>query len=354
MRILVIDDSALMRQAMTGLLESLRNAEVAVARDGEQGLQMVADWDPDVVTLDMTMPGMDGLTCLKHVMAEHPRPVIILSASTPRDSGPALEALSVGAFEVVEKPNGRLSTGLEDLGRRIKPVVREAFRSRLRGPKAPPPAPRPAIAPKPTATRGARSRPASGDLVLIGVSTGGPSALEQIIPVLPPDLPVPVLVAQHMPGSFTASFARRLDERSAIRVREARGPTPLEPGTVYIAHGESDMVVQSRRSEVSATTLKPNPAHSWHPSVDLLVESALLTHPPERLLGVLLTGMGNDGARAMTELARRGGHTIAEDESTAVVFGMPRELIDAGGAKKIAPLPQIADEIVGWVRRKER
>jgi two-component system chemotaxis response regulator CheB len=189
-------------------------------------------------------------------------------------------------------------------------------------------------------------------LVLIGVSTGGPRVLEDILPALPADLPWPVLVAQHMPASFTDTFARRLDKLCALRVREVDGTVPLEAGWIYVARGGTDMVVAERIGRLVAQARPEVPGHPWHPSVDVLVDSARRLLPPARLLGVLLTGMGYDGAAAMTALHAEGGRTIAESEETAVVFGMPHELIERGGASVVLPGDRIAGQIVHWITKQ--
>ena len=186
-------------------------------------------------------------------------------------------------------------------------------------------------------------------LVIIGVSTGGPRTLEDIVPLLPAGLAWPVLIAQHMPSNFTDTFARRMDALSQLTVRECAGTMPLEPGCAYVGKGGTDMVVVERLGRLVVQPRPETPGHPWHPSVDVLVESAMKCLPPERIVGVQLTGMGNDGARAMTELKQRGGRTIAESKDTAVVFGMPAELIEMGGATVVLPCHEVARQLCHWI-----
>jgi two-component system chemotaxis response regulator CheB len=192
--------------------------------------------------------------------------------------------------------------------------------------------------------------PAPG-LVLVGTSTGGPPALDALLSPLPVDFPWPILVAQHMPASFTGSLAARLDRQCALTVSEVVGPTPLLPGHVYVAKGDADMIVSVRQGELVAMAAPASAEYRWHPSVDRLVQSAMAHVDPAHLIGVLMTGMGNDGATTMTALRAQGGRTLAEAEETALVWGMPGELVKAGGAEIVAPLESLADrlrEVVPW------
>ncbi|RVU21939.1 CheB methylesterase domain-containing protein, partial [Methylobacterium oryzihabitans] len=212
------------------------------------------------------------------------------------------------------------------------------------------PRPRPAAIARPA--RPPAPAPAAGEvagLVLVGTSTGGPPALEALLGGLPADFPWPVVVAQHMPARFTASLARRLDGLCALTVAEVSRPMPLARGHVYLGQGDADVIVARRPAGLVAAPAPAHPDHPWHPSVDRLVASALDLLPPSRLVGVLMTGMGRDGAAAMTDLHRRGGRTVAEAEETAVVWGMPGELVRAGGAGRVVPLDAIAAELAGLI-----
>lgn len=359
-KILVVDDSALMRRALTSTLSEIVGAEIRAVRNGAEALSTIEAWSPDVVTLDVNMPVMDGLTCLSEIMTRFPTPVVMVSSITSKDSEATLEALSMGAVDIIEKPDGTVSKRLDAIGGAIRRTVKTAARARIPSVRArgPARAPKPATpAPKTRAPSARAPRPVgagtqSADrIVLIGISTGGPNALEQLIPELPGDCPVPIVVAQHMPGNFTSSFARRLDERSAVKVVEASRAQPLEPGTAYIIHGGGDGLVQQRLGRPIIQPVSPDSNFAWHPSVDRLVASTMKVYDPSKVLGVLMTGMGDDGAETMAELKSRGGHTIAESEQTAIVYGMPRELVERDGATEVVELPRIHRRITSWVGR---
>jgi two-component system chemotaxis response regulator CheB len=260
-----------------------------------------------------------------------------------------MEALGLGAVDFIAKPGGTVSLDLDAVAQEIVAKVEAATRARPRIARAIASAARAR-----TVEAAPRTRPASGrapaGLVLIGVSTGGPRTLEDILPLLPASFAWPVVVAQHMPAAFTASFAARLNNLCALDVREVSQPTPLAAGAVYIAHGGADLVVERSLGRIVARSVPEDAAHRWHPSVDKLVASAMQAMEPRALVGVLLTGMGDDGAHAMTGLLKAGGRTIAEDSSTAVVFGMPGELIRMGGASKVLPCDEVAAQLSNWIK----
>ena len=363
-KVLVVDDSALMRKLLMGVLRE-GGYEVQSARNGSEAVEMVVQWQPDVVTLDINMPEMDGLTALSLIMSARPTPVVMVSSLTEKGALATFEALALGALDFIPKPGGTISLRVDDIAKMLLDKVRTACRVRLGAagparrsvsvvkPLAPPRETPPAAAPMPVAnTRSATGAPmAPGGLVLIGVSTGGPRTLEDILPKLPANFPWPVLVAQHMPSNFTDTFARRMDSLCALTVVEAAAPLLLQPGHVYIGRGGTDMVVSERGGRLYASPRPEAPGVLWHPSVELMVESALQHLPPQRLVGVMLTGMGNDGAIAMTRLRQGGGRTIAESADTAVVFGMPQELIERGGASMVLPCTGIAGQLRAWMAR---
>ncbi|CAO3457599.1 Chemotaxis response regulator protein-glutamate methylesterase CheB (EC 3.1.1.61) [Azospirillum argentinense] len=365
LKVLVVDDSALMRRRIGDILSSA-GFVVETAADGAEALERLPGFDPDVVTLDVTMPGMDGLACLKRIMIEHPKPVVMVSALTADGAEVTLEALRLGAVEAVRKPSG--VGAIAGIAEELVATVRAAagsrprrvlgLRERLRRARerivgedfladAPLSKPR-------TVADGDEDggRPGEG-LVLIGVSTGGPRTLEDILPLLPADFPWPVVVVQHMPASFTGPLARRLDTISAVTVVEAATATALQPGMACIARGGADLQIVRRGGRLCAQPVPADERRSWHPNVDRLVESALRAVAPSRLIGVLLTGMGSDGAVSMAELRRQGGRTIAEAESSAVVFGMPQELIRRGGADMVLPSDRVAQQVTRWVMAAE-
>jgi two-component system chemotaxis response regulator CheB len=286
-------------------------------------------------------------------MTSNPKPVIMVSSLTEDGAEATLQALSLGAVDYVLKPGGTISLSIERVHRELVTKIRAAARARVRrsvGLKKRIALDRNRIVGQPREKQVAG--PARGGrpgLVLVGVSTGGPGVLEDILPHLPKDFPWAVLVAQHMPGSFTGVFARRFNELCALPVREVERQVIIEPGAVYIAKGDADLVVTRRGLGYSATPVPCSSDHLWHPSVERLVMSALDVVPANRLIGVELTGMGDDGAAAMTILRERGGLTIAQDEETSVVFGMPNELIRRGGASVVLPCDKIAAQLVSWL-----
>lgn len=373
-KVLVVDDSALMRRLISGVLGEA-GFQVQAARNGVEGVQQLTEWQPDVVTLDINMPEMDGLTALSLMMQARPTPVVMVSSLTEKGAQATFEALALGAVDFIAKPGGTISLSVEDIAGQLIQKVKAAARSRLRptrpatpvlrerlGP-ARAPAASPAASPVSSATaagstRAGASRPPApvpagrpAGVVVIGVSTGGPRTLEDILPALPANFPWPVLVAQHMPSNFTDAFARRMDSLCRIRVRECNSTLPLEAGQAYIGKGGTDMVVVERLGRLVVQPRAETPGHPWHPSVDVLMDSAMKLMPAEQLVGVLLTGMGNDGARAMTQLKQRGGRTIAESKDTAVVFGMPQELIEMGGASLVLPCGDVTRQLCHWIRQ---
>lgn len=350
-RVLVVDDSALMRRHLAQLLQQQPGFEVRTARNGAEALELVEAFDPQVVTLDVNMPEMDGITCLSRIMVGSPRAVIMVSSITAAGAETTLQALSLGALDFVQKPGGTISLSLDEIAAQLVAKVKVAAGARVRGRAGvvkPPPS-----APAPPPARMMKDGTTEPGLVILGVSTGGPSVLETILPALPATLPWPVLVAQHMPSSFTGVFARRLNDLCAVSVVEVARQMPIEPGTVYIAKGDADLVVTRRGTGYSATPLPQSNEHIWHPSVTRMVESALAHLPANRLIAVQLTGMGDDGAEAMARVRAGGGMTIAQDEDTSIVFGMPHELIKRGGASLVLPCDAIAEQLVGWLRAPE-
>ncbi|MDQ2106095.1 chemotaxis-specific protein-glutamate methyltransferase CheB [Azospirillum isscasi] len=357
-KLLIVDDSALMRRHMGRIFGAEGDFQVTFARNGAEALTAVREQQPDVVTLDVNMPEMDGLTCLSHIMTDCPRPVVMVSSLTSKGAMATLEALELGAVDFIPKPDGTVSLTIDTIERELVAKVRAAAKARLRTRNlaqrirrqhAELSAPRPRAAA--TANTAAATGPAEvRGLVLIGVSTGGPGALDCILPLLPADFRWPVVVCQHMPANFTGVLARRLNSASAITVQEVESPTLLRPGTAYVARGDADLLIARRPNGLTALPAPASPSHIWHPSVDRMVESALEVVDPARLIGVLLTGMGNDGAAAMASLREKRGRTIAEAEETAVVWGMPQDLIRRGGADLVLPVHRVAEQLEKWVR----
>lgn len=293
---------------------------------------------------------MDGLTALSLLMAERPVPVVMVSSLTEKGALATFEALALGAVEYVTKPEGTISLSIDRIRAEMVAKVRAAARARpktARGLRSRIRAERSQAAAQRAPSEGSTATPG---VVVIGVSTGGPRTLEDILPLLPGDFPWPVLVAQHMPASFTLPFAVRMNDLCALTVVEVARPLPLEPGSVYIGKGGADMLVTRRGDRMTVLPRPENKEFLWHPSVELLGLSVLEHCEPSRVVAVLLTGMGHDGSDAFTALRKKGARTIAESEESAVVFGMPAELIARGGASVVLPADKIANQIIAWAR----
>jgi two-component system chemotaxis response regulator CheB len=286
-------------------------------------------------------------------MVEHPCPVIMVSSLTEKGAMATFEALSMGAVDYICKPGGTISLSIDVIHQELISKVRTAARSKIRKSRGlaerirqqnrtTSSSPKKATEPRP--------RPSATGVVVVGVSTGGPRTLEEILPRLPADFPWPIVVAQHMPANFTGPFSQRMNNLCALQVSEVTRPTPIEPSNIYIGRGGADIILGRRGTGISALIQPENSNYLWHPSVELLARSALEHFPAEQIVGVMLTGMGYDGADAMAEVRKRGGKTIAESEETAVVFGMPAELINRGGATVTAPCDQIAKHLMNWFR----
>ena len=363
-RLLIVDDSPLMRRLLGGIFRQESDFEIDFARDGAEAIEKLHAIKPDVVTLDIHMPRMDGLACLDRIMVERPCPVVMVSQRTEAGAAETLKALELGAVDFIPKPDGAVSLEIDALApqlvekvrgaaaARIRPTLRLAERVRARASaKMPSTSRRLGIPATTTATGVDRTvDPALPGLVLVGTSTGGPQALDALLTPLPANFPWPILVAQHMPASFTGALAQRLIKACALNVLEVSSPTPIEPGNVYVARGDADMLLRRQRGKLIAAAAPSDPQFRWHPSVDRMVASAATLVAPERLIGVLMTGMGNDGAQTMADLRRAGGFTIAEAEESAVVWGMPGELVRADGADIVAPLERITSALLRILR----
>ncbi len=336
-RLLVVDDSAVVRQTLLGLLSQTGEFEVTVAADPFVAVRRMADHRPDVIVLDLEMPRMDGLTFLRKIMAEHPIPVVICSAHAGR---PAIDALEAGAVDVITKPTLGVRGFLEEQRLSIADILKAAARARL-------PARRSPVAAGPieqrTSFEGRRSQVTRPPVVAIGASTGGTQALRTVLGALRPDGPA-VLIVQHMPPGFTRAFAERLDQESPLEVREAQDGDRVEAGRALLAPGDMHLRLrEDGRGYCVEVTLGPFVSRH-RPSVDVLFRSVAQL-AGSRAVGVLLTGMGDDGADGLLAMRNSGASTVAQDEATSVVFGMPREAIRRGAAGEIVPLPAIAETI---------
>jgi two-component system, chemotaxis family, protein-glutamate methylesterase/glutaminase len=346
LRVLIVDDSASVRQILASILSEDPEIEVmATASDPFAAARRLQNELPDVILLDIEMPRMDGITFLRKIMAQHPIPVIICSSLTEDGSDLMFQAFEAGAVDIVPKPRIDTRQALLESSSRLREAVKSAARARVR-----PRAERRLIEKKLTADViipppvVGKSRPTTERIVCIGASTGGTEALNDVLEVLPANCPG-ILIVQHMPQGFTAAFARRLDSVCAMKVKEAEDGEPVQPGHAYIARGARHMLLQ-RTGTRYHIAIKDGPPVSRHrPSVDVLFRSAARS-AGSNAMGVIMTGMGDDGARGMFEMKQAGAYTVAQDEATSVVFGMPKEAIARGGVDRVVPLEQIAREIL--------
>jgi two-component system chemotaxis response regulator CheB len=349
-RVFIIDDSAVVRKVLTDMLDMVAGIEViGSAQDPIFALaKMKKDW-PDVITLDVEMPRMDGITFLKKIMKERPTPVVMCSTLTEAGSKTSLQALSLGAIDVVAKPKANLKKSLPEASQDLVSAVRVAARANIVCAKVKTIAPIKKVPEKLTADAmlsigGNRNVRKSGAMIAIGASTGGTQALEAILTALPANT-LPILIVQHMPENFTQAFANRLNLLCRLNIKEAEDNDALLPGRVLIAPGGKHMMLYTTQFGVSVQ-VKDGPLVSRHkPSVDVLFRS-VSKYAGKNALGIILTGMGDDGARGMKELHDSGAQTIAQNEETCVVYGMPKEAVNLGAIDHIVSLDKIPELIV--------
>jgi two-component system chemotaxis response regulator CheB len=342
--VLVVDDSVVVRMIVAEALHADPDLELAgVANNGKAALDKVAEVQPDVVVLDVEMPVMDGLEALRELRARYKRlPIVMFSTLTSRGTSTTIDALTYGASDYVAKPStGNRAESVAVLKEELLPKLKALAARREHPPQA--------KVPTPTRARGT----AQVEAVVIGISTGGPNALAEMLPLLPADLPVPVLVVQHMPPMFTRLLAQRLDKACALTVGEAVGGELLAPGQIWIAEGGKHLVVERTAAGLLLATNEDPPVNSCRPAVDVLFDSAARVWGPG-LLGVVMTGMGQDGLRGSETVKAAGGHVIAQDEESSVVWGMPRFVTERGIAEDVLPLDRIAGEITRRVRAGRR
>ena len=342
-RVLVIDDSAFSRQAITRMLETSPLVKVVgVARDGEQALRKAFELEPDLITLDLEMPRMDGFTFLRLVMSKRPTPVMVISGRAGEDD--VFKALELGAVDFIAKPRLRATQQLvsieQELLRKVH-AIRELRIDKVRERLASLPS---------VVSENLAADSTSPRIVVIGSSTGGPAALMQIFGAFSEPPRCCFLVAQHMPEGFTAGFAERIDRLTAFRAVEAQGDEELVPGTILVAPGGRHLELESARGRILTRITPGRPGDKYVPSVDRLFESAAKHFGPE-LLAVVLTGMGDDGRKGVSAVKACGGSVIAESESTAVIFGMPQQAIRTGAVDAVLPLGEVATAIQRGVRR---
>ena len=363
-RVLVVDDSAVMRQVMTAILSREPDMEVVIAQEPFIAMRKMKEALPDVIVLDLQMPKMDGLTFLRRLRATHAIPVVICSAFSGPNSLAAVRALEQGAIEIVRKPELGLKEFLDESAPRLVELIRAAAGNKVSLRAEPEPLDQPedsgvvdkhrqlnsadAVLPKPRPWSGVAR--ASDRIIALGASVGGTNALHQVLGAMPLDCPG-IVVVQHMPAGFTAAFAQRLSETCKIEVREARDGDVVQPGRALVAPGNQHLLV-ARRSDGYHALVRPGPAVSRHrPSVDVLFRS-LAGAAGARAIAALMTGMGEDGAAGLLELRLAGATTIAQDEASCVVFGMPKEAIARGAAEQVVPLSRIATTILSAAQHR--
>jgi len=340
-KVLIVDDSAIVRKILTEQLSKEPDIEVVgTAPDPYIARDKIVQLKPNVVLLDIEMPRMDGITFLKKLMKYYPLPVIIVSSLAPKGSRLAIEALEIGAVEVMCKPGGPYSVGemIVDLSQKIRAAAKIKYIKRKKPAQVKEIRPKTSIQPTLETTN---------KVIAIGSSTGGTEALREILPQFPPSFPG-VVIAQHMPPGFTTAFANRLNELCQIRVKEAENGDSVIPGLALIAPGNYHMLLR-RSGAKYYVEIKDGPrVHYQRPSVDVLFTSVAKAAGPNAI-GIILTGMGADGAKGLLEMKKAGAKTIAQDEASCVVFGMPKEAIKLGAVDKILPLQKIPEEVMKYI-----
>ena len=360
-KVLVVDDSALIRNLMTKIINSQSDLETgATAPDPFIARDQIRKFNPDVITLDIEMPKMDGIDFLERLMRLRPTPVVMVSTLTDRGADVTFRALELGAIDFVTKPKLDISQGMIHYANEITDKIRAAYAARFRLTRLPPkpsgiaaepqsdPATGlvvPATAPNSAIPQGLGNRFAATEkLVLIGSSTGGTEAIRAILQQLPKDSPA-IMITQHMPAGFTKSFAERLNQVCEITVKEAEHGERVLPGHAYIAPGDKHLLVCRSGANYICQLSGSDPVNRHRPSVEVLFRSGQEI-TPRNIVGIMLTGMGKDGAQAMADMKKAGSYNICQDEASCVVFGMPREAIALGAADEVVPLNQIARKLL--------
>ncbi|MCA8094543.1 chemotaxis response regulator protein-glutamate methylesterase [Burkholderia anthina] len=343
-KVLCVDDSALIRSLMTEIINSQPDMTVcATAPDPLVARELIKQHNPDVLTLDVEMPRMDGLDFLEKLMRLRPMPVVMVSSLTERGSEITLRALELGAVDFVTKPRVGIRDGMLEYAEKLADKIRAASRARVRQAPQPQAAAR-AAGGQPAAPMINNPLVSTEKLIIIGASTGGTEAIREVLTPLPPDAPA-VLIAQHMPPGFTKSFAQRLNGLCRIAVKEAEHGERVLPGHAYIAPGHAHLLLARSGANYIAQLSDEPPVNRHRPSVDVLFRSAA-QHAGKNAIGVILTGMGRDGAAGLLDMKRAGAHTFAQDEASCIVFGMPREAIALGGAEEVAPLAEMSRRVM--------
>lgn len=341
-KVLVVDDSAFMRKLITEIISTQSDLEVVgTARNGRDALRKLEKLDVDVITLDVEMPVLDGIETLRAIMSERPLPVVMLSSRTKRGSETTIQALALGAIDFISKPSGTISLDLDTISEEIVQKVRLAASARFANkarPATPPLIPKLKVFETPPTG-------AAQTVVIIGSSTGGPRAIEEVFTSIPPNLPAGLVVVQHMPKDFTRSFADRLNSLFSLPVKEAENGDLVKNGKVLIAPGDYHLRINTERRVVLSQEER---VMFLRPAIDVTMETLPLTYK-NKIVGVILTGMGRDGARGMAAIKQAGGVTIAQDKNTSTIYSMPKVIAEEGNADYILPLSQIGGVIADLV-----
>lgn len=365
--VLIADDSALMRRILKKVIDENSWLYVAgTARNGHDALEQARELKPSVISMDINMPEMDGISALKRVMEEQICPVVMVSSLTSENAATTFDCLDLGAFDFVSKPEGGISSNMDSVAQELVKKLRAAARAGLDQHNTArlkhlaesktvrhrtqntederKTHPRRRSSNTESTRMNRHSMRGKTKVVAIGISTGGPKVILDVLSRLPPGLNAPVIVVQHMPPGFTASFAERLNKNASIPFAETKPGMKIEPGKGYLAKGGHHLKLFQMINGEIVIRCTSTPAHTFIPSVDIMMESVLNIYG-DKTIGVLMTGMGDDGAESMVKIRKAGGTTIAESEESAIVFGMPQQAIERGGAEIVAPLWEIADEI---------
>lgn len=348
-KVLVVDDSAFMRKVISDMIATDSGMEVVgVAKNGEEALQMIVSLKPDVVTMDVEMPKMDGLTALKQIMEVSPMPVIMLSSLTTNGAVETLKALDYGAFDFITKPTSLIKVSTPEIRDELLSKIRIASRTKINKPSIAIRQPRPMMPShkeEPKKAFESTGKTKFKKIIAIGTSTGGPRALQDVIPFIPRNIDAGILIVQHMPPGFTKSLAERLDGMSQIHVKEAEEGDVMQAGVAYLAPGDSHIKVTKQGSQFVIKLDNGERVSGHKPSVDAMMYS-IASLNDSNVIGVIMTGMGADGADGMSKVKANKGFIIAQDEESCVVFGMPKSTIKLGVVDKVVSLTNIANEIV--------
>ena len=337
-KVLVVDDSVFMRKALSRMLEKDSNIRVVgTAANGAEAIEKVEALKPDVATMDIEMPVMNGIEALKHIMTKHPIPVIMFSALTQEGADITMEALNLGACDFITKDFSNVSIHISDRENELITKVKNVANMKVRFLMK-----RLELIRKPIAL--SSNKKVRHEILSIGASTGGPPALQHILQSIPRDFPIPIVIAQHMPKLFTQSFSQRLNSVSQIEVKEAEEREPLRPGVALVAPGDTHVELKRRGRETVVEFVR-DAKYIYRPSVDLLMQSTANVYE-SRSIAVILTGMGNDGLAGMKEVKKKNGFIIAQNEETCVVYGMPKAVITAELANAVLPIDKISEEII--------